>query len=111
MRTSTQNRANIRFSEKEYQRLQKDAHLYKRTIPILMKDVYFRKKLLQPAMGPDDARRVHVELIRIGNNVNHIAKQLNSGFRQGFNPSVDEMRDDIRAIRHFVLGFQGKSKT
>lgn len=110
MRISTQKRANIRFSEREYQRLQKDAHAYKISIPTIMKKVYFRKNLPQPAMGPDDARRVHIELIRIGNNVNQIAKQLNGGFREGFNPSVDEMRDDIRAIRHFVLGFQGTSK-
>ena len=110
MKISNFKQSHIRFTEKEYRKIIADAQTYRKTIPELLKAVYFRKKLRQPAMPPEDALRVHIELIRIGNNVNQIAKQLNSGFRQGFNPSVDEVRDDMRAVRHFVLGYDGNRK-
>ena len=110
MKISNFKQSHIRFTEKEYRKIIADAQTYRKTIPELLKAVYFRKKLRQPAMAPEDARRVHIELIRIGNNVNQIAKQLNSGFRHGFNPSVDEVRDDMRAVRHFVLGYDGNRK-
>jgi hypothetical protein len=47
------------------------------------------------------------ELRRIGNNVNQIAKVLNSGFREGWNSALAQVRDDLDTLRRYVVGFYG----
>ncbi len=72
-----------------------------------MKSVYFEKNLPQPTMSSDDAKVIIAALNRIGNNVNQIAKHLNSGIREGFNPTLDEIAGSISSLRTFVLGTYG----
>jgi hypothetical protein len=107
MRGSEKRQTHIRFSEVEYNQLLNDSEVYGETVPNLMKAVYFRKKLLQPVMNREDALQVLTALNRIGNNANQIARQLNSGFRQGFNSMVEELRNDIQSMKHYILGLRG----
>jgi hypothetical protein len=109
MRGSEKRQTHIRFSEVEYNQLLNDSEVYGETVPNLMKAVYFRKKLLQPVMNREDALQVLTALNRIGNNANQIARQLNSGFRQGFNSMVEELRNDIQSMKHYILGLRGNS--
>jgi hypothetical protein len=109
MRGSEKRQTHIRFSEVEYNQLLNDSEVYGETVPNLMKAVYFRKKLLQPVMNREDALQVLTALNRIGNNANQIARQLNSGFRQGFNQVVEELRNDIQSMKHYILGLRGNS--
>jgi len=110
MNPSRLNRSHLRFSAEEYARLVEDARVYGDSIPNLIKAIYFKKKLLQPAMSKDDADRVLAALNRIGNNINQIARQLNAGFREGFNPAVQEMAESLRAIKTFILGYRGNGQ-
>lgn len=107
MRGSAKRQTHIRFSEDEYSQVMHDSKVYGETVPNLMKAVYFRKRLPQPIMNREDALTVIASLNRIGNNANQIAKHLNSGFRQGFNMMVEELRNDIQAMKHYILGFHG----
>ncbi|MGE0175073.1 MAG: plasmid mobilization relaxosome protein MobC [Oligoflexales bacterium] len=109
MRSSEKRQTHIRFTEDEYSQLLNDSEVYGETVPNLMKAVYFRKKLLQPVMNREDALQVLTALNRIGNNANQIARQLNSGFRQGFNSMVEELRNDIQSMKHYILGLRGNS--
>ena len=103
-------RHNIRFTEGQHQQLTQDAEAYGMRIPDLIKAVYFEKRPARPAMHREDAQRVFAALTRIGNNINQIARQLNAGFRQGFNPTIEEMREAILAMKHFVIGSHGHSQ-
>jgi len=107
MRGSAKRQTHIRFSEDEYSQVLNDSKVYGETVPNLMKTIYFRKKLPQPIMNREDALAVIASLNRIGNNANQIAKHLNSGFRQGFNTMVEELRNDIQAMKHYILGLHG----
>lgn len=109
MRASEKRQTHIRFTEAEYSQLLNDSEVYGETVPNLMKAVYFRKRLLQPIMNREDALQVLTALNRIGNNANQIARQLNSGFRQGFNSMVEELRNDIQSMKHYILGLRGNS--
>ena len=42
------------------------------------------------------------ELNRIGNNFNQVAKHLNAGLREGFDPRIDEIAQDLKSIRRVL---------
>lgn len=102
-------RANVRFNEEEYVRLQKDAFLLGKTIPILLKEVYFKGPQVNPLMNVEDQRATLAELRRIGNNINQIAKHLNSGFRNGCDREFKEICENLSTLRKFVVGIYGVS--
>jgi hypothetical protein len=110
MKISAQKRSHVRFTEEEYEIIVKDANNYKHSIPEQLKSVFFCRKIATPVMYPDDARRAIVELNRIGNNVNQIARKLNSGSRYGFTPVLEEMARDIRSMTYFLEGHDGNRK-
>lgn len=110
MKHSEQNQSHIRFTDEEYTQILEDAEIYNETIPNLLKAVYFRRHLPRPVMYPDDARRALAELSRMGNNVNQIARHLNSGFREGFNPSVEKMATAIEAMKNYIMSGHGHSQ-
>ena len=107
MRKSKQNQTHIRYTADEYQRITEDALLYNESIPNLMKAVYFKRPLPRPFALPDDAQRIATALDRIGNNVNQIARQLNTGFRQGFSSALEEALNNLSAMRNFIRGKYG----
>ena len=111
MQKSKKNQSHVRFTDEEYARVHEDAEAYGKTVPEMIKGVYFGKNLARPVLNRDDAQRVLAALARIGNNVNQIARQLNSGFRQGFNPAIQEVRDAVVALRHFIMGYDGDRQT
>jgi hypothetical protein len=97
----------VRFSDEEWVRIQNDHFVTGLSIPALLKLSYFKGPPLSPLMTPVDQRATLDALRRIGNNVNQIAKQLNSGFREGWNDALAEVRDSLAALRQFVTGFYG----
>lgn len=107
--TNSNLRANVRFNEEEYARLQKDAFVLGKSIPILLKEAYFKGPQVSPLMNVEDQRVTLVELRRIGNNVNQIAKHFNSGFRNGCNKEFTEICENLSMLRKFVAGICGVS--
>lgn len=102
-------RATVRFSEEEYDRISNDAYVSGESIPLLLKKAFFKGPRLVPLMGAEDQRSTIVELRRIGNNINQIARQLNSGFRDVAVHEFSEIRESIAALRRFVAGFNGST--
>ncbi len=76
-------------------------------MPGIIKAVYFHTLPAAPIFSTDDAIRIAVALNRVGSNVNQVAKHLNSGFRAGFNPALEEIADQLRALKQFALGHHG----
>ena len=79
MRSSKERRANIRFSEEEYSRVSNDAVSYGETVPGIVKAVYFDHLPPLPKYAREDAVRILAAINRVGNNINQIARQVNTG--------------------------------
>ena len=101
-------RANVRFNSEEYERIRRDAQIIGESIPKLLKDSYFSRPILNPLMRHDDLIMMVGQLGRIGNNLNQVAKHLNSGFRAGFNDDLEEIRQTFTRPLTFVTSTYGR---
>ena len=88
----------VRFSEKEYAQILEDERRADKSAQELLKQAYFGKGPLVVLMNDDEKDRLIAQIRRIGNNVNQIAKKINSGFSEGFNPEISEVRAMITAL-------------
>lgn len=101
--TSRALRTNVRFSEREYIRISKEADELGSTIPSLLKEAYFNGTKLTFLMQPSIAKSILTELRRVGNNANQIARRLNSGLSiDGLENPVEEVFKDLRRIYSYV---------
>lgn len=69
----------FRLSDQEYKNLQLKSEILSLSIPQFCKDVALSKKIREPKIDNKGALQIASELRRIGNNVNQVAKHLNSG--------------------------------
>ncbi len=102
--------SHVRFTEDQYSQISDDARVYGKSIPDLLRAAYFGSLPPRPAFSVEDAKRIVAAINRVGNNVNQIARHLNSGFRSGFAPVLDEIRAHLIAIRNFTVGANGNSQ-
>ncbi len=78
----------IRFTREESNQIEEDAISTGKSIPTLLKESYFSTPRPLPLFARADLDKLSGDLGRIGNHLNQIARQLNSGIREGF---VDEL--------------------
>jgi hypothetical protein len=109
-RTGKGRPAFVRLTEEEYHHLKNDSAVTGKSIPYLLKRAYFVGAPLVPLMRKDDLKMVMSQLSRIGSNVNQIARNLNSGFRAGFNDDLVEVRKMLTMLTTFVTSAYGSSK-
>lgn len=88
----------IRFSPEEYEKLLDDEKKTRLGAQDLLKRAYFGGGGIALLMTDEDRDRLMTELSRIGANVNQIAKKVNSGFREGFNQEIVEVRTHLTMI-------------
>lgn len=94
--------AYIRLSPEEYSRVESDAKASGESMSEIMKRVYFAKKPVVLLMGKDDQKSLIGALGRIGNNINQVARVLNSGFREGFSDDLASVQRDFAALLTFL---------
>lgn len=94
--------AYIRLTLEEHARLESDAAASGESIAELMKRVYFSKKPLVLLMSKDDQKYLMGALGRIGNNINQVARVLNSGFREGFSDDLNSVRQDFTNLLTYL---------
>lgn len=99
--------SHVRLSESEYQRITKEQKITGKSIPWLLKNAYFKGPLCALLMGVEEQRALLVELRRIGNNINQIAKKINSGFREGWNDEFNQIRHELSIVRQYIAGIYG----
>lgn len=92
----------IRLTEHENQRLQKDARLSGKSPQTLIKNAYFKGGPLVLLMPDEERDKLMAQLHRIGNNVNQIAKHLNSGFAYGFQQELESIRAQLTLIMTWI---------
>ena len=76
MRTEN-HQVNIRVNEAEYAKIQASARIMGLTVPKYCKHLVMQSKLKEPKLADEEYHKIIVDLSRIGNNINQIARQLN----------------------------------
>ena len=83
----------IRLSPDEYLRLAKESYMLGTTLQERVRHLCFSGAASQQSLFPvADKQEILIALSRIGNNVNQIARAMNCGIREGFNPNLDAMQ-------------------
>lgn len=82
----------VRFRNDEYARIAQDSVNSGKSIPQLLKEKYFRKSSPMPLLNKPDVALLRTELSRIGNDINQIARRINSGVRAGFYDEVSSLQ-------------------
>jgi len=65
---------------------------------------------LAPLMRQDDKQMVMGQLSRLNNNMNQIARRINSGFRSGFNEELSEALRMFTRLVTFITSTYDKPK-
>ena len=99
----------VSFSENEYRRITNKANRLGKSIPSILKKSHFRKKPVTPVFSFDDAKKLISALARIGNNLNQIARKINSGFAEGYNDHLRSVSEEIRVLKTCAVGVRGRS--
>ena len=93
--------SHVRFTEIEYKRIQRMQQTTGLSVPdILKKNTFERMGIERPLYDREHADRAIVELKRIGNNLNQIAKQINSGLMTGWSQSFNALVRAVVDLRH-----------
>ena len=89
----------VRFTDEEIARIEEDSLKTGWSIPTLLKERYFKGPRPLPLISEEDVKQHFAALGRIGNNMNQLARRLNSGIREGF---VEELQEIQRLFdRHW----------
>lgn len=100
---STRHVCYIRMSPGEYKNLQnmvkatglKATELFRRAL-------FSRTDLSRPLFSPEQAKTFEVELKRQGNNINQIAKQINSGLMTGWSQVLNSVVRAYVDLKHMI---------
>lgn len=100
-------RTTVRFTDDEFARITEEARLAGLTLPVLLKRSHFSRKKLQLLLGETERHQVCAELRRIGNNVNQIAKRVNSGALEGWYSEFQDALKSISELQQMLAGVHG----
>ena len=90
----------VRVNEDELKRLEKMSQLTGKSIPeILRNNTLSRVDLEAPLQPREVADEILKQLAPIGNNLNQIAKKINSGLMSGWNQVFNEIYRDWREMK------------
>lgn len=102
--------SHVRFTEREFLRIQKMQQTTGLTIPILLKKALFERfDLERPLFTSEDGQKIILELNRQGTNLNQIAKRINEGGRSGWNQAFNSMTKAYFDLRRMLSIGHGNS--
>ena len=103
-------RTNVRLSRGEYLRLKRDELESGRSVPWLLKTAYFEHGISAPTLDVESRKVVRRELAYIGNNLNQLTKNVNSGLISNVKEEVQEMIQAFRVLKSFLCLDYGDRK-
>src|SRR5579872_6439423 len=93
----------VRVSSVEYKQIQRMMKATGLNGPELFRRALLsRTDLSRPLFSPEQAKVFETELRRQGNNVNQIAKQLNSGLMNGWSQTLNSLVRAYVDLRHMI---------
>lgn len=74
----------VRLKEGEWRQLLEHQSLTGQSIPKILKSAFFKNQKLKVLLPESERRELLLELKRIGNNVNQLARRVNTGLFSGW---------------------------
>jgi hypothetical protein len=105
--TRDHKRTTVRFTDEEYDRITDEAKVSGESLPALLKRSHFRRQKLKLLFSEFERHSVCSELRRIGNNVNQIARRVNSGALEGWYKEFTEVSQRLSELCSMVAGAYG----
>lgn len=100
-------RTTVRFTDEEFDRITEEAKLSGESIPALLKKSHFRGKKLRLLFDETERHWICGELRRIGNNVNQIARRVNSGALEGWHTEFADVARKLSQLLRMVVEIYG----
>ncbi len=91
-------KCNVRMSPLQYRRIKKESKESGKSIPALLRNSYFGKPPVKVLVKENDLDVLRKDLNRIGNNLNQIARRLNSGLLHGWSNTLDLVLEQFRIL-------------
>ncbi len=88
----------VRMSTLEYEQIKNDSKVSGKSIPALLRNSYFGKLPVKVLVKENDLDILRKDLNRIGNNLNQIARRLNSGLMHGWSNTLDLVFEQFRIL-------------
>jgi hypothetical protein len=100
-------RTNVRFTSIEYKQVKKDSSKLCKSIPTLLRDAYFNRLPTKVLVNQKDLDILRKDMNRIGNNLNQVAKKLNSGFMHGWSDTLDKVLEEFKKLNRLIYHGHG----
>tara|TARA_R110002012_G_scaffold300941_1_gene500986 strand:+ start:9564 stop:9911 length:348 start_codon:yes stop_codon:yes gene_type:complete len=90
---------NVRMTTDDYLKVSVSAETIGLSIAEYIRRIITKKPLPKKRVSPSD-RKLFVELSRVGNNLNQIAKVVNSGIRDPF--SIHRQLEEVKTVLQYL---------
>ena len=100
----------VRLSPEQHAQLKDDEIRSGKSAAELMRIAYFEGGPMVLLMADEDRHEVLTQISRIGNNVNQIAKRVNTGILFGFDQEISQIRILLSHLMTFVTSKYGLHK-
>ena len=97
----------MRFSDDEFDRIKREAKLSGRSLPVILKKSHFSREEMKVLFNEGERHTFCTELRRIGNNINQIAKRVNSGALEGWYGEFTAAMKMISELQQMAVGIYG----
>lgn len=101
--------AYVRLTKDEYEKVKISSQSTGKTVPTLLKEAFLKGGIVIPKFSNDDTRVLARHLSSIGNNLNQIARHLNSGLREGWCLDFERVCKEFTDFKSFLANKNGKS--
>ena len=97
----------IRFSPDEYEQVLMDEERTGKGIQELLKKAYFGNGRVVLLMTDQETSEMMAQIMRIGNNMNQVARKLNSGFGGDYNQEIVDARSMLTKLLSWLTAKYG----
>jgi len=99
----------VRFTDEEYSQISRNKEDFGLSIPHLLKRSYFSRGKLQFLMNVNVAKSITIQLRKIGNNLNQIAKIANMKGNVELSGEIKECMGSIKRMEQSLRADYGSS--
>jgi len=99
----------VRFTPEQGRRLRRDQLETGKSIPDLLRTVYFQRGHSRPNFDVAGTKLIRRELAHMGNNLNQLTKRVNSGLVEGARDDMAAMTRAFLAMRAVLLGMRAQA--
>ncbi len=101
------NQIKFRTTDEELNQITANAQTFGLSVTAFAKMRTLDGGLVTPKFSNEEARGIMLQLQKWGTNLNQIARQINSGIREGFNDQFQFLGEQLRLIRKTISESNG----